>query len=299
MSATTSRPHVQSVSGAGLAAVAAGGAIIAAALISSIIDSLGSAGRKAYERSARSLPQGKPDALKPLAALRSEQRDHKELISAPAMQNGLSEVEALKVSTLASIAATPYLTGDSPAIRQRLAAVCRARSVTALHQAEAGLLQAIEGEHHRLFVGSLALACANASMKVGFTAIQTTTGPFGEVRVIARDATGRSLVTEITADPARDTSIATEIVGVADGSCNAILDAFDKALEEEGVRASAPRRKFTGGVCELAAAREVARDFVRGKAKRTGTSDHNSAETIETAVRRSQRQNQRTRQKLQ
>jgi hypothetical protein len=52
-------------------------------------------------------------------------------------------------------------------------------------------------------------------------------------------------------------------VGLHDGSCNEILDRFDAALAAEGVRAGAPRRSFTGGVCELAAAREFVRRLPR------------------------------------
>ena len=296
MSATTSRPEVQSISGAGLAAVTAGGALLAATLISSIVHSLSSAGHRAYEQSVTSLPLKEIDVLKPVAALRSQRRTYRQQTAARLMQEGLSPVDAFKVTTLASIAAIPYLTNDSPSVRQKLAEVCRAGSVAAVRQAETSLLQLLEGEHHQLFVRSLALACSNAAMKVGFKAIQTTTGPSGEVRVIASDSTGRSLVSEISADPERDTNIATEVVGVADGSCTAILDAFDKALDEEGVRASTPRRKFTGGVCELTAAR----DFISGKVKRASSSEqpHNSGRT-DTAVRRSQRLNQNTKQKAQ
>ncbi len=52
-----------------------------------------------------------------------------------------------------------------------------------------------------------------------------------------------------------------------DGSCNLILEAFYKALESEGVRAQSPKRKYTGGVCELAAVR----DFLARKITRVQT----------------------------
>ena len=81
------------------------------------------------------------------------------------------------------------------------------------------------------------------------------------MRVIATDPAGRTLVTEIVNSRDGEPGLETEVVGVTDGSCNPILDAFDKALEAEGVHSAPPTRKFTGGVCELAAARE----FVRKK----------------------------------
>src|SRR6185503_13680019 len=95
------------------------------------------------------------------------------------------------------------------------------------------LLKTIESEHQRLFVQALSLACSNAAVKVGFKTIQMASGPLGEVRIVASDSVGRTLVTEIQSVPDRDTSMVTEVVGVADGSCNEILDAFDKALDEE------------------------------------------------------------------
>jgi len=238
MSASTSRPHVQSVSGAALGAIAAGGAVVAAALIASIIDSLSSAGRKAYERSAKQLKPDAVGALKPTFALRNQEKAVRAQAKVVVKQNPLSEIEAAKISALASIAATPYQVENSRLVRQRLSALCGAASLSAVQQADDALLKTIESEHQRLFVRALSLACSNAAVKVGFKTIQMASGPLGEMRVIASDPAGRTLVTEIHSVPERDTGMVTEVVGVADGSCNEILDAFDKALEEEGVRAS-------------------------------------------------------------
>lgn len=296
MSASTSRPHVQSVSGAALGAIAAGGAVVAAALIASIIDSLGSAGRKAYELSAKQLKPNPVGALKPTLALRNEEKAFRAQARAIVQQNALSEIEAAKISALAGIAATPYQVENSGPVRQRLSALCGAASLSDVQQARNALLKTIESEHQRLFVRALSLACSNAAVKAGFKTIQMASGPGGETRVIASDSAGRTLVTEIHSVPDRDTSVVTEVVGVADGSCNDILDAFDKALEEEGVRASRPRRKFTGGVCELAAAR----DFIRGKIKPSATSNPEQVAKSGdvAAARRSQRLNQKAQQKL-
>jgi len=296
MSASTSRPHIQSVSGAALGAIAAGGAVMAAALIASVINSLGSAGQKAYERSAKQL---KPDALgglKPSLALRNQEKAFRAQARAAVKQNALPEIEAAKISALASIASTPYQVENSGSVRQQLSTLCGAASLSAVQQADNALLKTIESEHQRLFVQALSLACSNAAVKVGFKTIQMASGPLGEVRIVASDSVGRTLVTEIQSVPDRDTSMVTEVVGVADGSCNEILDAFDKALDEEGVRASKPRRKFTGGVCELAAAR----DFILSKVKPDATTnpEHATKSSYDAAARRSQRLNQQARQKL-
>ena len=89
-------------------------------------------------------------------------------------------------------------------------------------------------------------------------------GVGGMRRVVATDQTGRALVTEIhPGDETRTPSVETELVGVTDGSCQDVLDLFDRALEEEGVVADAsPKRKWTGGVCELSLAREFVRQQI-------------------------------------
>lgn len=80
----------------------------------------------------------------------------------------------------------------------------------------------------------------------------------------------------------------TEIVGISDGSCKHIMDIFDRALRNQGVKSSIPKRRFTGGVCEMAAAKE----FVQSKVKREspGTLSKNDNKRN---IRRTQRLNQK------
>jgi hypothetical protein len=75
------------------------------------------------------------------------------------------------------------------------------------------------------------------------------------------------LVTEIHSDLDHDISIATEIIGSNDHTCNEILDAFHAALEAEGVKMGDRDRKFTGGIIELEAARQFVSQKVKPKAK--------------------------------
>jgi hypothetical protein len=122
----------------------------------------------------------------------------------------------------------------------------------------------IESSHTSVLRHALTLACTNAALKVGFGAVEALQAGNGTIRVIASDESGRALVSEISTAANGNPHIETEVLGVTDGSCNDMLDAYDRALEEEGVRSGVPRRKFTGGVCELGAARE----FIRRKVRR-------------------------------
>jgi hypothetical protein len=85
---------------------------------------------------------------------------------------------------------------------------------------------------------------------------------------VATDPAGRSLVTEIGTLPSGEASLTTEVVGVRDGSCGQILDRFDATLERLGVHAGPPQRRSTGGVCELAAARDLLRKKALGSVRR-------------------------------
>lgn len=264
MSARTSRPQVQSISGTSASsALAVGGVLLAATVIGSLFRSLGSSGQAA--RSATPKVRNSIDTLQPVASLRDERKLRQQQAAAKLAADKLPPLQAARLSALESLAATPYLVQDSAALRQAVAAMGNAPSLAELRRAEQSLMTTIEAGHHQLFVQALTLACTEASMKVGFNSVQTMPGlTENTMRIIATDMTGRALVTEIHTDPQQEPGIETEVVGVTDGSCNQILDAFDRALEEAGVRAAPPKRKYTGGVCELAAAR----DYVLRKVKR-------------------------------
>lgn len=287
MSAISLRPLIQSVTGIAMSAITIS-ADVAAALVLSSLHSLSSSERQALERSVGLEQRGKPTVIEPVSTLRGQYQAHKQHAQAGAQ---ITDLATMKAATLASVAASPYLTEDSKAVQQHLGMICRAKSAKELLRAESAALSELEAGHQQLFVKSLAFACGQAAAKVGFSHIQTTNDAQGAVRVIATDDSGRSLVTEIKADARKESSIATEVVGVFDGSCNKILDAFDEALEAEGVRASVLKRKFTGGVCAL----EATRSFIQSKVKRSASSE--VAAQASSSSRRNQRLNQRLSQK--
>lgn len=262
MSAKTSRSRVQSVSSTALSTVAAGGVVLAATLLTALARSLSSNARQAFKDSTR-MPPADVNAIKPLHVLRAQHQLREREALKVVNSAGLSQLEAAKITTLASIAATPFMTASRPALQAHSQALCEAQTVEDVYRNRQLLLQELEGGHQQVFTEALKLACTQAAIQVGFDSIETMPGPLGTVRLIAGDPAGHALVTEIQVSAQGEPRIESEIVGITDGSCHEILDAFDQALEEAGVRASAPRRTSTGGVCELAATRE----FVRRKLK--------------------------------
>jgi len=101
---------------------------------------------------------------------------------------------------------------------------------------------------------ALAVACQTASIAAGFSQIQIQGLPGGLLRVEGSDGLGRGLISEIQ-NAKGELRLATEVTGIRDGSCRAVMERFDAALEKEGIVSPPPRRKWTGGVAELAAAK--------------------------------------------
>jgi hypothetical protein len=157
-------------------------------------------------------------------------------------------------------------------------------------------LQALEASNQQILVQSLVNAVNQASTKTGFGQVKVDNFQ-GKTRVIATNFSGQALVTEINTTD--QVNIATEVIGVTDGSCNEILDRFEQALLEEGVvRDGAPERKFTGGVVDL----DAAKDFIRSRVtpKKVASSDRTqpiaNSEEQETLNRRRQQQTQQAKQ---
>jgi hypothetical protein len=288
MSSISSRPRVQKIAGPVLTSVAATGAVLAAKALAGLLRPLVSTvvhHDAADVTSNRALDK---DGLQAVAALRDaflkQQQD--------SFVNGkvtLPPAEAFRVATLSSLTSTSFFVGNPTALAPHITALQQADTLSGVQRAGTNLLNALEYGHQQVFTETLAIACRRAAEKLGFVQADLLRLP-EQVRIIATDAKGRTLVTEIGRDTRKGTSIATEVVGVSDGSCQQLLDRFDKALEEEGVHSTPPERKETGGVCELATARE----FVRRKLKPGARGGQQDPTRADSAARRTQTLNRET-----
>jgi hypothetical protein len=171
-------------------------------------------------------------------------------------------LEVEKAAALLAIAEAPLVVRPA-AVAAHVERLMQASTIEAVQQAERDLVRTVKSEHAHVVSEALAVSCRRASIDAGFVNVETTLGARGDVRVVATDASGRALVSEIhRGDDTHAPSIETEVVGVTDGRCHGILDRFDAAMEAQGVRTEdSPERKWTGGVCELS----MAREFIRNK----------------------------------
>jgi hypothetical protein len=138
----------------------------------------------------------------------------------------LSAGEARLVRELASVASLAV--GDT----RRLQDALQARPI----EQWAGI---IRQEHQQVFRRTLTDAISRACRKLEYGTIQ----PAGD-QLVAEDRDGRALAVQI----GEDGNIRAEVLGLADGSCHAVLDRFLRALADEGVKiAKINDRRWTGG----------------------------------------------------
>lgn len=260
MSIKSSESNVESVAGVALAGLAIGGVIVVASVIGGIAKLLSNGGRKIYEEAIRTLPTVL-DEIKSVKAIREERKNFNVNLSFP--KNIANSLESVKAKTFANLSSGQFFVNDSKGLEQKLFALQSANSLKDLTTAEKNVVSFLENSHSQVLLKSISSACQKATSKIGFDQIHTELAKDGTTRIIGTDVAGRAVITEISKDKDHNFSIANEIVGVSDGSCNKILDAFSEALTNEGVRRTPGNRSFTGGVCELAAAR----DFIRRKIK--------------------------------
>jgi len=296
MSSKSSRPRVSGVSVDSTEQSSTG-----TSALSDLLSGLSEGARAAY----RSLQEAREEMEqidcehRPLSAIREKQETQasETKTAQTEMKDELSEVEATKVEALQEAAA--YQVEDPDGLEAPMRALQQASTPKAARQAKSEVMATLETEHHRLFTQRLVGACTRASEKAGFPNVETETRPDGVVRVVATNEAGHALVSEVDASPDEEPSLATEVVGVRDGSCTEMLDAFDEALEEEGVRADTPRRTFTGGVCQLAAAKEFVQRKLRAGASAKADDTQTESNTSDRDDQRKRRQRRTRRQNRQ
>jgi len=207
--------------------------------------------------------------------LQQNQPQIEQIAQTLSQQHGLSARETLQISTLLRVS---QLQVESPQlVQEALQPLISAPSLRMAQQASQKALEQLHQSHHNLFVQQVTQACTQAAIQVGFTQlVQTPTLVGDTIRLVAKDDMGKSLVTEIQVNPNQPVDIATELIGTSDRSCEKILDAYDQALTAAGIKSAPPERTFTGGICELAAAREFIRHQVKPKPATTNSNPTSS-----------------------
>lgn len=260
------------------------GAIVVGVCLFGLIKGLSVVANTALQASKNKSITNNPKNLKSVATIRAETKLLKMTITTD------SNLENLKSETFKQLATAPFLVSNQAEIETNILKLDYAKTLTEFKTLHQEIVHKLETGHQQIFTTALLEASQRAALKIGFQKLETLPSPLtSTVRFAATNSLGKTIITEINAPIGRDTRIETEVVGVSDGSCNAILDVFDKALEAEGIRSQPAKRKFTGGVCELSAVR----DFLKQKAVPKSTETTETKEfASENETKRRQRLNQ-------
>ena len=247
MSSVSTRNKVNEVNSVAIPA----GAIVAGACLFALAKGLSFAAKTAIQASKEMKSPNKPQAIRSVSTIRSETKSLEMNFSKT------SNLETLKSQAFTQIASQPFLVTDSAKLKSSITALDNAKTIGEFKSTHQVLIEKLENGHQKIFSNAVLDAGKRAALKIGFEKIESLPSlKQSAIRFAATDQLGRTIVTEINAPKDREVRIETEVVGVNDGSCNSILDSFDKALEAEGVRSQTPTRKYTGGVCELSAVRD-------------------------------------------
>lgn len=164
---------------------------------------------------------------------------------------GLSTLDAKKASLISSITKMDFKINDKKEITRSIKAVMAAKDEKTLNAQIKAVMYHLEDVHTKAFSSNLAKACAAASMKVGFKKVELKRIN-GKLEVIATNSIGQRLVSEISVDAKTNNINAnTETIGIADGSCNAIISGFNVELKKMGIKIGDEKTTFTGGACQL------------------------------------------------
>lgn len=256
MSEISSRPRVRSIASRAVDAQVLGsvavGTLVATALRGLAREALATQPSIECPRIERLIAS--PEAAARLADMRVD--------AATRVAPGAGRILTEKTAAFLAISQAPLVVRPA-GVTAYIERLVEASTIEAVQQAEFDLVHAVKSEHSHVVSEALATSCRQASIAAGFVDVETTVGARGDRRVVATDASGRALITEIhRGDDTHAPSVETEVVGFTDGRCHAILDRFDAAMEAQGVcMEGSPERKWTGGVCELS----MARDFIRQK----------------------------------
>ena len=227
--------------------------------LQSHVQTLSPTAQKIYQEVIPTLPTGQPMMIDSTQITRQKAQSLHQKVQSLANESNLSITETAQVAAI--VASEVYITTNPQKIELSIIQLKSCNSKKSVNSALNNFVQKLEANHQKVIVENLVVATNNANVKVGFTPIvSSTTIVNGTVRLVASDEKGRSIVTELATNPDYPVQMATEIIGTSDTSCEETLDAFEAALKEEGVIINAPpQRKFTGGICELEAAKSFAR----------------------------------------
>jgi hypothetical protein len=180
-------------------------------------------------------------------------------------------VDKAKLSALAEIATSNLFIRDAHTVQQGVSAILQARTMDEVQAQSVICERAIRQEHQGLLQEACAAVYEASMAQIGFTQVERLVAGSGVIRTIGMDVRGRTLVNEISLHDG-EVAAESEVLGVGDNTCSAVLDELGRALERNGLRSGDASRRPTGGICQSQAALDYIGKGVSPVHRRSGKS---------------------------
>jgi len=213
-------------------------------------------------------------ALAP-SALKTIQTDYKGFTEAAAAHvvAGAGQVKVAALATLVSNAGAIMVSAPER-VTEALGRVIAAGTVREAKREVRECFAEIRSQHQHMFVTNVAEAVKASAAAVGFAQAEVTRAEDGQVRVVTTNPRGQNLIAEIGSG--REVDIRAELLGFTDGSCAAVMKAFNDEMASRGIKAASLEVRPTHGLALTPFAKTLSK--TRRKGSRRVFADQPSSE---------------------
>lgn len=191
------------------------------------------------------------DVLKSPSSLKVLQKHFHQNLTILNRNTETGNVASLKAAAVITLQQENLLIENKALVEQSLGDLLNANTIDQAKEKLSSTFDEIKAQHLRIFTNTLSSNIQKASSNIGFTLVETKAVNADLIRVVATNAQGHNLISEIHVDQKKNIDIISELVNITDGSCVKIMDDFNKEMETFGIVSERKERKPTGGIAQM------------------------------------------------
>ncbi len=195
--------------------------------------------------------------LKSPASLKVLQKHFHQNLTILNRNTATDDVASLKAAAIMTLQQENLLIENKALVTKSIGELLNAKTIHQAKEKLSSTFDEIKTQHLRIFTNTLSSTIQKASSNIGFTMVKTNTVNPELIRVVATNAQGHNLISEIHVDQKKNVDIVSELVDITDGSCVKIMDDFNKEMETFGIVSERKERKPTGGIAQMPFAKKL------------------------------------------
>jgi len=159
---------------------------------------------------------------------------------------GLDAAEAKQAAVICALSELDFVVLNPIIVKEQLQRAFSQKTEREVDQAFKAGFNELNSGQTQIFTSTLGSACAKASVESGFPNVVIKRLPLKQgVLITALNDKGQGLISEITVDKTYQVNTTTEVTGIHDGSCIAVMNRFNDALKRLGVKHSNEKTEST------------------------------------------------------